>query len=269
MHRDPNLRKRNALAISGTLLILASLAGILYAELLRGDFVTCEDGSQIVFAGACRSAALVLLLPLAVGALLLGLTGLVRPKSTCLAGHGTVATTTLSVLVALTFLPLLAGAYLMATEDADAPYVITYNEVDFSLVRLTATVGLVGLVALLPFLTLYLARSRPRKCCRDRKCFEPCFCDESVPGAPRDNAYVTTAPWPQSGSPAASPAPSVPASPPPSAAPVPVAHDPWPLPLSQSEAPAAPMAPPATRSKAKAPGKKSASTRRIQRKKTA
>ncbi len=218
MHRDPNLRKRNAMAIPGTLLALSSLAGILYALFLRPDAVECEDGTLIVFAGACRRAGLLLLGPFALGLVLVGLSAIFRPRTKCHVGHGTVAATVLAVLVTLTFLPLLVGAYLSATEDPAAPYVLTYNEVDFSIVRLLGGVGLVGLVAVLPYLGLYIARSRPLRCCRERNCFEPCFCDET-PAAP----------------PPATPLP------PPEPDALPVHPDPVVLP----EAPFAPPAPPA------------------------
>lgn len=253
MHRDPNLRKRNALAIPGTLLSLVSLAGILYATFLRPDTVTCEDGTLMVFAGACRRAGLLLLGPFAIGLILVGLSAIYRPRTSCHLGHGTVATTTLAVLVTLTFLPLLAGAYLSATEDPAAPYVLTYNEVDFSMVRLLGAIGLVGLIAVVPFLSLYLARSRPRRCCRERNCFEPCFCDET-PAEPPAEMPPQPDPLPVNPDPVV--LPEAPAPPVPHAAPAPPV-----APASKPASVAAPRpAPPApkTASEAKAPAKSAA-----------
>lgn len=261
MHRDPNLRKRNALAISGTLVGLLSLAGIVYSQILRPDTVTCEDGTLVVLAGACRSAALLLLAPLALGLILLGLSFMYRAKSPCHVGHGTVATTVLALLVTLTFLPLLAGAYLRFLEDPAAPYVLTYNEVDFSIVRLLGVVGLGGFLALAPFLGLYIARSRPRRCCREKSCFEPCFCDEAgeasgggdsadafakAPAAPPETETDLPAAAPPLMQSWAEPAPTpaaVPVPPPP--APVPAAAPParTPAPAAPAPAPPGPPAP--------------------------
>ena len=101
MHRDPTRRKRNALAVPGVLLVLLSLVGILYTQFLRPDTVECEDGTLVVFAGACRSAALMLVIPLAFGVLMLILAARNRSTATCHLGHGTVATATLAVLVTI------------------------------------------------------------------------------------------------------------------------------------------------------------------------
>lgn len=211
MHRDPTLRTRNALVIPGVLLVLLCLAGIVYAQALRGDDVECEDGRQVVFAGTCRSATLLLVIPLAIGLLLMGLGMAKRPKGSCHLGHGTTATTVLAVLIALVVLPLLAAGYITLTETADAPYLITYGEVDYSIGDILAGVGALMLLALIPYAALYFGTMRPPRCCRDKACFEPCFCDEvteeeapapapiptfgAVPLAPNEQAEVTTTPW--------------------------------------------------------------------------
>lgn len=250
MHRDPTLRKRNALVIPGVLLVLVCLAGIAYAQGLRSDDVECEDGRMVVFAGDCRSATLLLIIPLAIGLLLVILGARLRGQGTCHLGHGTVATTGLAILVALVVLPLLAAGALMAIEDPDSPYVMTYQDIEFGQARVLAGVGLAMTLLLVPYLALYLGTARPRACCRDKGCFEPCFCDEdtlppdpafpqavapALPAAPLppppprgETAQVTTTAWtgpkrdvqPQ---PPASPAPAPKESPS-----KPLVHDAWP-----------------------------------------
>src|SRR5688572_13939398 len=58
MHKDPNLRKRNALVIPGGLLALYGFLGVAYVAALRGDDGSCGDATLIVFLGECRSALL-------------------------------------------------------------------------------------------------------------------------------------------------------------------------------------------------------------------
>lgn len=301
MHRDPSLRTRNALVIPGVLLVLVSLVGILYAQAVRGDDVECGDGTQIVLAGACRSATLVLIIPLAIGILLLGLGAAKRSKVTCRLGHGTTATTMLAVLIALVALPLLAAGAILMMETADNPYVVTYQEIEFSMGDILAAVGLLMLLPLVPYLALYLATMRPPRCCRERSCFEPCFCDEGepepatlppppqieavpalpvgdAPMAPNETAVVTSSPWTGSThvqplaapvTPAPRPARTVTWTPPPEPAPAP----PEPLPAAPvmptvSEEPLVeePMAEAAPEPKAKTTRKAAPKTRKVTRK---
>src|ERR1051325_4950942 len=72
MHKDPNLRKRNALVIPGGLIALFSFLGILYAAAFRDANNTCGASDQIVLAGACRSALVVLAIPLIIGLAMAG-----------------------------------------------------------------------------------------------------------------------------------------------------------------------------------------------------
>ncbi len=210
MHRDPTRSKRNALVIPGVLLALTCLVGILYAQTVRSDDVTCEDGSKIFAGGSCRSAALLLAVPLAIGALLIGLGARLRSGETCHPGHGTAATTVLAVLITAVALLAIAAVALYAMDDPDAPYVVTYGEVDYGLPRaLGAAAFALGFLALLPYLILYLGTARPPACCRAKACFDPCFCDEDRTAAaappvpsfpapetpPEETAQVTTSPW--------------------------------------------------------------------------
>lgn len=248
MHRDPTLRKRNALVIPGVLLVLLCLVGIVYAQALRPDSVECGDGRQVVFANACRSATLLLVIPLALGVLLVGLGAAQRSRESCSLGHGTAATTILAVLVAFFTLPLLAALGLYLVQDPDDPYVITYNDVDFGQARILGMVaGLMGLV-LLPYLILYVMTARPPRCCREKGCFEPCYCDEeetqapiptfplsaplAAPMAPNETAVVVSTPWKGSTHVAPLPPPSpteaTARNPEPATPPLPP-HDSWPM----------------------------------------
>lgn len=256
MHRDPTLRARNALVIPGVLLILLCLSGIVYAQALRSDDTQCEDGRLVVFAGACRSATLLLAIPLALGVLLAGLGAAKRSKTTCHLGHGTAATTVLSVLIALAAVPLLATLYLAATEDDAEPYVMSIGGVEYGEVRLLGAVTLVMAVALVPYAALFFATGRPPKCCRQKGCFEPCFCDEgdvappaappqilSAPLAANETAEVTTTPWTGSThvQPRAAPLRLPPAAPAAVPEPVPEPAPVAPEPVAEAAAPEAPM----------------------------
>ena len=210
MHRDPTLRKRNALVIPGVLLVLACLVGILYAQSLRSDNVTCDDGAQVFVAGACRSATLILVIPLAIGALLIGLGARLRSGETCHSGHGTTATTVLALLIAAVALPAIVAVALYLMQEPGSPYILTSGNIDYSLPRvLGAVAAALGLLALLPYLILYLGTARPPACCREKSCFDPCYCDEEQTSAvappipafpppehPAETAQVTTSPWP-------------------------------------------------------------------------
>lgn len=231
MHRDPTLRKRNALVIPGALLVLFSLVGIVYATLLRSDDVSCGDGGLIEFAYACRRAWMLLLAPVIIGIGLIVLGAMTRPKSPCHIGHGTAATTGLALLIAGVAVPALAAIGLYAMEDPAAPYVMNYDGVDYGQVAVLTGITLVMLLALIPYLILYICTARPPKCCRDKSCFEPCFCDEEeeseeppAPEAPQepDNAFVVDTPWtgPTGGAPQPAMPPAQPPAPTPPPAPV-------------------------------------------------
>ena len=256
MHRDPLLRRRNALVIPGTLLVVFCLAGMVYAQILRSDDVTCGDGTQVVFAGACRSATLLLAIPFAIGALLLGAGLTQRSKVTCSLGHGTGSATVLALLVSLFTLPFLAAIGLYLMQDAADPYVLTFYEVDFTLVRILAAVATVFLVVLVPYLGLYMATARPPKCCRARECFEPCFCDEEEAAPAGDlppvvPTFADTPPVPAEAPPEASTAWPAP-PPPPAPAPLP---PPEPAPAPAPEPVAEPAAPAPAAEERRSPGK--------------
>lgn len=60
MSPDPR-RLRNALVVSGVLLLFYGLLGIVYAEALRSDDVPCGDGGLARLGGACYAVWLTLL----------------------------------------------------------------------------------------------------------------------------------------------------------------------------------------------------------------
>ncbi len=251
MHRDPTLRRRNALVIPGTLLVLVCLAGIVYAQGLRSDDNDCEDGRLVVFAGACRSASLLLAVPFAIGALLMGVGIAQRKRGNCHLGHGTTATTVLAVLVTIFVLPFLAAVGLHFSQDPDSVYVVTMYEVDFTLVRILATVSVIGLVALVPYVGLYVGTSRPPRCCLDKECFTPCFCDEeadaaepwppSEPATPVPTQLQLATPSWQVEAPPPLPPPAPPAPTPPPT--LPPAAPSWPTPAPVPSTPPAEAAP--------------------------
>lgn len=239
MHRDPTLRRRNALVIPGVLLTLFSLEGMAYATWLRPDNVECGDGSLVVFAYACRRVGLLLLAPLVLGVILTIVGALQRSKNPCHPGHGTVAATGLAILITGFLVPAAATLGLYGMEDPNDPFVFTYDGVQYGQVALLTLLSGIMALALIPYLALYIGTARPRACCRAKNCFEPCFCDEKVAGAPAapDNAYVVDAPW--SGPTGTTPLPPAPLAPPPvppapAKAPV-VEHDPWPAPVTHQE----------------------------------
>lgn len=197
MHKDPNLRKRNALVIPGGLLTLVAVAGILYVVGLRGDAGTCEDAGLIVLAGACRSALLVLAIPLVIGLALLATGALrFRSKATCRLGHGSWAHFGLAFLVTLTVLPLLGALLSPSLVGEDAA--IVNSGVRYPVTSILGGLALVGLVALVPYSALYVARNRANPCCREKGCFEPCFCDEPAGGAEAAEPAPEPAPAPAS-----------------------------------------------------------------------
>ena len=196
MHKDPNLRKRNGLVIPGGLLTLVSIIGLGYVALLRGDQGTCEDPALIVLAGACRSAYLALAIPLVIGLALVMVGALkFRSKATCRHGWGSGAHFGLAVLIALVLLPALGmvAAPSLVGEDA----AITRGNVDYPVTTVLAGLTLVGVVALAPYLALYVARGAANRCCQEKGCFEPCFCDEPIAPAEEPAEVAAVAPPPQ------------------------------------------------------------------------
>jgi hypothetical protein len=178
MHKDANLRKRNALVIPGGLLAVHALAGMLYVRLLRSDGGTCGDAALMVFAGACRPAVLVMAIPLVVGLALVG-TGAVafRSRATCRHGHGSWTHFTLALLVSLVTVPLL-GIGLAPSLVGDGASIVQ-GGVNYPISSILGGLSLLGILMLLPFAFLYAGQVRANPCCTERGCFSPCFCDEA------------------------------------------------------------------------------------------
>ena len=201
MHKDPNLRKRNALVIPGGLLAVLAVVGMVHVSVLRNDTGTCEDPGLIVLAGACRSAMLALAIPLVIGLALVG-SGAIgfRNKATCRQGWGSWAHFGLAFLIALVLLPalgILVGPSLVGSGAA-----VTRGGVDYPITSIFAGLTVVGVVALVPFLGLFVGRYQSNRCCHEKGCFEPCFCDEPIaaegPAAepPIEVPAEGAAPWP-------------------------------------------------------------------------
>jgi hypothetical protein len=249
MHKDPNLVKRNSLVIPGGLLVLLSVVGMVYVAGVRDDNGTCEDGSLIVLAGACRPALLVLAIPLVIGLALVAV-GALKFKSvtTCRLGHGSWAHFGLAVLITLVVLPALMALLAPALLGQSDPSLVR-GGVAYPLRTILGGLSAIGLLALLPFAALYSARNRANPCCAEKGCFEPCFCDEPVEGPSAGSAAAE--PLPEAAAPAAvtaweeAPAPTPVPEPEPMAVPAeaaPAAE--WEVVPDEEPAPAAEPAPP-------------------------
>ncbi|MFA5943338.1 MAG: hypothetical protein WC876_02610 [Candidatus Thermoplasmatota archaeon] len=180
MHKDPNLRKRNALVIPGGLFALYGILGMLYAAGVRSPSDTCpDDGSLIWIAGACRSAILVLAIPVVLGLAMVGVGFLAfRSRATCRNGHGSWTHFGLAFLLSAILLPVVAYALVPSVLGSDA--VITRGGVDYAVTTILGGLFGVAVLMFIPFAVLYAAQVRANPCCREKGCFTPCFCDEQA-----------------------------------------------------------------------------------------
>ncbi|HUR26232.1 MAG TPA: hypothetical protein VM327_09500 [Candidatus Thermoplasmatota archaeon] len=196
MHKDANLRKRNALVIPGGLLAIYGFIGLVYVALLRGDNGSCGDASLIDLLRACRSAYVVLAIPLIIGLALVAVGALAaRNTSTCRDGHGSWSHFGLAFLISLVVLPLLA--FLLAPSVLGADAVYTRGTVEYPITTILAGVTAIGVLMLVPFALLYGAQRRANPCCREKGCFDPCFCDETAaPEEPVASEPLDLAPAP-------------------------------------------------------------------------
>ena len=230
MHKDANLRKRNALVIPGGLLAVHGLFGILYATALRTDDGTCGDASLMVFFGVCRSAVLVMAIPVVIG-VALALVGAFtfRSRATCRHGHGSWTHFTLALLISLVVVPLAGIGLTPALLGEDAALVV--DSVRYPWTSIFAGLAAVGAFMLVPFAFLYAGQVRANPCCTEKGCFSPCFCDEAPAEAPAEEhapapaAAATPAAdddWKVVSPPPAAPPtePSTPPTPPPPSEPV-------------------------------------------------
>lgn len=234
MHKDANLRKRNALVIPGGLLALYGIIGLAYVALVRDDSNSCDDRTLVVFMGACRSAYLMLAIPTIVGLAMVAVGALAaRNASTCRDGHGSWTHFGLAFLISLVVLPLLA--FLAAPSVLGEDAVFTRGTVDYPITTVLAGLTAIGVLMLIPFALLYSAQRRANPCCREKGCFDPCFCDETLaPEEPVASAPLDLAP---------APAAEVPPTAPPAPAPV---LEPAPAPVAPVPPVVEPMAPPAS-----------------------
>ncbi|MEA3137468.1 MAG: hypothetical protein QOC71_1749 [Thermoplasmata archaeon] len=210
MHKDGNLRKRNALVIPGGLLALYELLGLAYVAFVRSDDASCGDPSLIVFLGACRSALLVLAIPIVIGLAMVAVGVLAfRNQSTCRAGHGSWTHFTLAFLISLVVIPVLG--MLMAPSLVGEDATITRGTVDYPVSTVFAAVAGIGLLMLVPFSLLLFAQTRANPCCREKGCFDPCFCDE--PAAETEPVEPAPEPMPEPIPDAIEPLPTMPVAP--------------------------------------------------------
>jgi hypothetical protein len=179
MHKDGNLRKRNALVIPGGLLALYGFLGMAYVALVRGDTGTCDDAALVVFAGACRSAYILLAIPLVLGLALVATGAMAfRNLSSCRAGHGSWTHFGVAALVSFVVVPLVA--LFIAPSVLGANATLPFGGGTIRVSSVLAGLAGVGLVMSVPFILLYAAQGRANPCCQEKGCFDPCFCDEPV-----------------------------------------------------------------------------------------
>src|SRR5215210_4203660 len=149
MHKDRNLRKRNALVIPGGLLALYGLLGLAYVALVRDDSNSCDDASLVVFLGACRSAYILLAIPVIIGLALVAVGALAaRNTSTCRDGHGSWTHFGLALLISLVLVPLLGFLAAPSLLGPDAAF--TSGTVEYPVTTVLAGLTALGLFMFIP-----------------------------------------------------------------------------------------------------------------------
>ena len=162
MGRDANIRRRDALIIPGGLLVFYSLAAIIYAEGFRTESDFCPDGSWVLINNTCYTAWKLLLpvLLIGIGLILGGALGF-RGRPETLSQrlhHGSINHFALALLVSIAAVPLLLLLVQLGRENAnDTTYVLTAYGVDFKHTFVLGVATLVGLLALVPYLALYVS----------------------------------------------------------------------------------------------------------------
>lgn len=257
MARDPKLWKRNAFVLPGGLLTLYAVAGLLYVAAYRTPSSTCVVAHRFLVGGHCYSAY-----PFLAALLILGLVLIVvgvyvfRGRPTELPGHlhpGTPTHFVLALLASLVVVPTLVWiilAYVEASQNL-RPFSTVLSGYPFQTKFLFLMVAVAGLLALVPFLGLYLAQARLRRTFLTQvdevaaQEAEAPFPGEpaprpgdSAPFAPPPEEFVDESLWPES---RATEAPAPPPGPAPSA------------PAASSASSAGPWVPPPAPAKVTAP----------------
>lgn len=194
MHKDANLRKRNALVIPGGLLIFYGFVGLAYAMVLRSDAGTCSDAALVFLAGACRSVLIVVAIPLVLGLGLIAAGALgFRNRATCRAGHGSWTHFGFALLLSVVLVPLLVSMVAPSILGTDPS--LERGGVRYPVSTIMAVLSGFGLLSFIPFVLLYYGQARANPCCGEKGCFDPCFCDEAMePAEPMPEPVAEPAP---------------------------------------------------------------------------
>lgn len=162
MARSKNIARRNMLVIPGTLLLLYSLAGLVYYYGIREDGGECDLASKIMMGEVCYNAWK-LLVPFLVLGIALLMTGMIAyPPIRATSGvdklhAGTWIHVWLWLLGSLFVVPLVAGVVAL-TYHEDA--VTVMDGVEYSTGRLFELVAIVGLLIFVPFAALFIRYNR-------------------------------------------------------------------------------------------------------------
>lgn len=167
MARDEKTIMRGTLTTVGGLVVFYSVLAMLYAETLRSRSDFCADASFIVINGVCYTVWKMLAIPLLLGLVLL-IVGLVvfRARPDELEGylhHGTGAHFTLALLSSLVVIPFLLWIVQTVRQADGEPFVIEFSGVEFEHVFLLLLATLVGLIAFVPYLGLYISVHAKRR----------------------------------------------------------------------------------------------------------
>ncbi len=204
MARDSRLLKRNLLVVPGGLLAALATIGLLYFLAVRKSGAPCAKYTQVLMSGTCYTMTGWLAGALLVGLILIAV-GLVvfRGKPAALVdhlNHGTPVHVGLAFLGSLVAIPLLAYIIVAYLERArNTHYVLSLpgSGTPPAVITLSAVLGiflLIGLMAFIPYLLLYLAQGQLRR--RFLKAAESYEEPEAFPGEPAAAAQTAEgAPW--------------------------------------------------------------------------
>ncbi len=167
MARDSRIRMRNGLVIPGVLLVFYGVLAIVYAEVFRARSDFCADSNRILIAGLCYSVRN-LIIPLVVIGFALILTGALafKSKPDSLEGHlhhGTPTHVALAVLVSWVGASGITLIVQLIRQGGGKPFELTVLGARYQHTFLLELLLLVGLLALVPFLGLYISNHRRRR----------------------------------------------------------------------------------------------------------
>lgn len=167
MGRDANIGRRDALAIPGWILIVYSVAAIVYAEHFRARSDFCADGSLVLIDGLCYTVWK-LVLPLLLIGIGLAIGGAVGFKGTPerleqRLRHGTPSHVMLGLLISFVVAPLALLFIQMARQNAnDITYQVEFYGVPFKHTFVLAVVLLLAILFLALYVAAYVADIRRR-----------------------------------------------------------------------------------------------------------